>query len=52
MRFFGLDQGCANYGPRAACVPPALAETPTHVEFYETFTIFIKTWNSMKIVYV
>ena len=28
-----------------SCGPPALAETPTHVEFYETFTIFIKTWN-------
>jgi len=39
-------QGWANYGPQA------LAETPTHVEFYETFTIFMKTQNFMKIVYV
>jgi len=39
-------------GPRAACGPPGVEETPTHVEVYETFTIFIKTWNFMKIVYV
>jgi len=42
-------------GPHAAretisCGPPALAETSTYVEFYETFTVFIKTQNFMKIV--
>jgi len=46
FRNYRLWQGWANHGP------PGLAETPTHVEFYETFTIFIKTWNFMKIVYV
>jgi len=41
-----IGQGWANYGPST------VAETPKHVEFYETCTIFIKTWNFMKIVYV
>jgi len=38
----GVDQGWANYGPRAACGPQELAETPTYVEFYETFYYFHK----------
>jgi len=49
-----LGQGWAN-GSHAAretisCGPPALAETTTLVEFYETLTIFTKTQNFMKIV--
>jgi len=37
---YNLNQGWANYGLHTAietisCGPPALAETPKHVEFYE-----------------
>jgi len=34
-----------------SCGLPALAETLTYIGFYETFTIFIKTQDFMKIVY-
>jgi len=34
-----------------SCGLPALAETLTYIGVYETFTIFIKTQDFMKIVY-
>jgi len=36
----GLSQGWANYGPRAACDPPALAETPIRMYNFMKHLLF------------